>query len=54
MRRRNSPSFNCKRQRKPIMQSVWLRNPGEKQRPKPRKRPRGRGSRRRRRKRRGR
>ena len=43
MRSSSSPSFDCKRERKPIVQSVWLRKPGEKQRPKPRKRLRGRG-----------
>jgi len=32
MRRSNSPSFSCKRQRKPVVLSVWLRKPGEKQR----------------------
>jgi len=53
MRRSSSPSFDCKRQRKPVMQSVQLRKPGEKQRPKPRKRLRGRGLWRKRRGRRG-
>ena len=43
MRRSRGPSFNYKRQCKPIVQSVWLRKPGEKWRPRPRKRPRGRG-----------
>ena len=38
MRSSSSPSFNCKRQQKPIMQSMQLRKPGEKRRPKPRKR----------------
>ena len=52
MRRSSSPSFDCKRQRKPVMQSMWLRKLGEKQRPKLRKRPRGRELWRRRRKRR--
>ena len=52
-RRRSSPSFNCKRQQKPVVQSVQLRKPGEKRRPKLRKRLRGRGLRRRRRGRRG-
>jgi len=42
MRRSSGPSFDCKRQWKPVMQSVRLKKPGEKQRPKPRKRPRGR------------
>jgi len=42
-RRSRDPSFDCKRQQKPIVQSVQLRKPGEKQRPRPRKRPRGRG-----------
>jgi len=54
IRRSSSPSFDCKKQRKPIVQSVRLRKPGEKQRPKPRKRLRGRGLRRRRKGRRGR
>jgi len=49
MRSSSSPSFYCKRQWRPVMQSVWLRNPGEKQRPKPRKRPKNGGLRRRRR-----
>jgi len=52
-RRSRGPSFDCKRQQKPVMQSVWLRKPGEKQRPGPRKRQRGRGLRRRRRGRKG-
>jgi len=43
MRRSSGPFFDCKRQWKPVMQSVWLKKPGEKWRPKPRKRPRGRG-----------
>ena len=38
MRRSRDPSFDCKRQQKPVMQSVRLRKPGEKQRPRPRKR----------------
>ena len=42
MRRSRGPSFNCKRQWKPVMQSMLLRKPGEKRRPRPRKRPRGR------------
>jgi len=54
IRRSRGPSFSCKRQRKPIMQSVQLRKPGEKRRPRPRKRPRGRGLQKRRRGRRGR
>jgi len=37
-RRSRGSSFDCKKQRKPIMQSVQLRKPGEKQRPRPRKR----------------
>jgi len=49
----SSPSFNCKRQQKPVVQSVQLRKLGEKRRPKLRKRLRGRGLRRRRRGRRG-
>jgi len=49
MRRSNSLSFDCKRQRKPVVLSVRLRKPGEKRRPRPRKRLRGRGLRRRRR-----
>jgi len=49
MRRSNSSSFDCKRQRKPIVLSMRLRKPGEKQRPRPRKRLRGRGLQRRRR-----
>jgi len=53
IRRSSSPSFDCKRQQKPVMQSVQLRKLGEKQRPKPRKRLRGRGLQRRRRRRRG-
>ena len=53
MRRSSSPSFNCKRQQKPVMQSIQLRKPGEKWRPKPRKRLRGRELLRRRRGRRG-
>jgi len=53
MRRSSSPSFDCKKQRKPVMQSMQLRKPGEKRRPKPRKRLRDRGLRRRRRGRRG-
>ena len=53
MRRSSSLSFDCKRQQKPIVQSMQLRNPEEKQRPKPRKRPRDRGLQRRRRERRG-
>ena len=52
MRRSSSSSFDCKRQRKPIVQSVQLRKPGEKRRPRLRKRPRGRGLWRRRRERR--
>jgi len=52
-RRSRGPSFDCKRQRKPVVQSVRLRKPGEKRRPRPRKRLRGRGLRRRRRGRRG-
>jgi len=47
-RRSRDPSFDCKRQQKPVVQSVQLRKPGEKQRPRPRKRLRGRGLRRRR------
>jgi len=43
MRRSSSSSFDCKRQRRPVMQSVRLRKLGEKQKPKPRKRLRGRG-----------
>jgi len=43
MRRSSSLSFNCKRQQKPVIQSVRLRKPGEKQRPKLRKRPKNRG-----------
>jgi len=39
MRRSSSPFFDCKRQWKPVVQSVWLRKLEEKQRPKPRKRP---------------
>jgi len=54
MRRSRDPSFDCKRQRKPIVQSMQLRKLGEKQRPRLRKRPRGRGLRRRRKGRRGR
>ena len=42
-KRSRGSSFDCKRQWKPVMQSVWLRKPGEKWRPRPRKRPRGRG-----------
>jgi len=42
-RRSKDPSFDCKRQWKPVVQSMWLRKPGEKQRPRLRKRPRGRG-----------
>jgi len=38
MRRSSSPSFDCKRQQKPVVQSVQLRKPEEKRRPKPRKR----------------
>ena len=38
IRKSNSPSFICKRQQRPIMQSIQLRKPGERQRPKPRKR----------------
>jgi len=38
MRSSSSPSFDYKRQQKPVMQSVWLRKPGEKWRPKLRKR----------------
>ena len=38
MRRSRDPSFDCKRQQKPVMQSMRLRKPGEKQRPRPRKR----------------
>jgi len=53
MRRNSSPSYDCKRQRKPVVLSVQLRKPGEKQRPRPRKRPRDRGLQRRRRGRRG-
>jgi len=52
-RRSSSPSFDCKRQQKPVMQSVQLRRLGEKQRLEPRKRPRDRGLWRRRRGRRG-
>jgi len=52
MRRSRGPFFDCKKQQKPVMQSVWLRRPGEKQRPRPRERPRGRGLQRRRRRRR--
>jgi len=52
-KRSRGPSFDCKRQRKPVVQSMWLRRPEEKQRPKPKKRPRGRGLQRRRRGRRG-
>jgi len=48
MRRSNSPSFICKRQQRPVMQSMWLRKPGERQRPKLRKRPKSRGLQRRR------
>jgi len=50
-RRSRGPSFDCKRQQKPVVLSMRLRKPGEKQRP--RKRPRGRGLWRRRRGRRG-
>jgi len=39
----SSLSFDCKRQWRPVVQSMWLRKPGEKQRPKPRKRPKNRG-----------
>ena len=39
-RRSRGPSFDCKRQWKPVVQSVWLRKSGEKRRPRPRKRPR--------------
>jgi len=53
MRRSSNPSFDCKRQQKPVIQSMRLRKPVEKRRPKPRKRPRGRVLRRRRRGRRG-
>jgi len=49
MRRSSSLSFDCKRQWKPIVQSMQLRKPGEKWRPKPRKRLRGRGLQRKRR-----
>jgi len=48
MRSSSSSSFNYKRQQRPIMQSMQLRKPGEKQRPKPRKRPKNRRLRRRR------
>jgi len=54
MRRSNSPSFDYKRQRKPVVQSVQLRRLGGKRRPKLRKRPRDRGLQRRRREKRGR
>jgi len=54
MRRSRGPSFDCKRQQKPIVQSVRLRKPGEKQRPRPRKRPRGRRLQKRKKERRGR
>jgi len=37
-RRSRGLSFDCKRQQKPVMQSVWLRKPGEKRRPRLRKR----------------
>jgi len=49
MRRSSSLSFDCKRQQRPIVQSMQLRKPGEKWRPKPRKRPKNRGLQRRRR-----
>ena len=39
IRRSNSLSFICKRQWRPIVQSVQLRKLGERWRPKPRKRP---------------
>jgi len=52
-RRSRGPSFDCKRQQKPVVQSMQLRKPGEKQRPRPRKRLRGRELWRRRRGRRG-
>ena len=52
IRSSSSPSFDCKRQWKPIIQSMWLRKPGKKWRPKPRKRPRGKGLWRRRRRKR--
>ena len=38
MRSSSSPSSNCKKQWKPVMQSMWPRKPGEKWRPKPRQR----------------
>jgi len=53
IRRSRGPSFDCKRQQKPIVLSIRLRKPGEKRRPRPRKRPKGRGLQRRRRGRRG-
>jgi len=53
MRRSRGPSFDCKKQQKPIVQSVQLRKPGKKRRPRPRKRLRDRGLRRRRRGRKG-
>ena len=49
IRRRSSPSFNCKRQQRPVMQSVQLRKPEEKQRLKLRKRSKNRELQRRRR-----
>jgi len=53
IRRSRGLSFDCKRQQKPVVQSVRLRKPGEKWRPRPRKRLRDRGLRRRRKGRRG-
>ena len=38
MRSSSSPSFDYKRQQKPVVQSMWPRKPEEKWRPKPRKR----------------
>jgi len=38
MRRSNSSSFICKRQLRPVVQSIQLRKPEERQRPKLRKR----------------
>jgi len=49
MRRRSSPFSDCKRQQRPIVQSVQLRKLGEKWRPKLRKRLKSRGLQRRRR-----
>ena len=49
LRSSSSHSFDCKRQWRPIVQSVWLRKPGEKWRPKPRKRQKNRELQRRRR-----